>query len=239
MKKAVPAPGVSPKTEREAYLAAIEGMTFGADPREGMVEGHRLVNAVLGFSFEAPEGFDIWTDRGGAFGVGPNAALILEADQAPDAQSGAQSMVTYVQTSIADEMPVANVRPLEIDGYRGATGTVAMDPFMIRVGAVRDGGTGNRLYKLMYVTPRRTFNQADAGFLESLKSFRPLAGAEAKPNPAPELHVVTVAAGDSVESLAGRMAVADKKLEWFRVLNGLAAGDEVKPGDKVKLVALH
>ncbi|GAB2176902.1 M48 family metalloprotease [Dongia sp. agr-C8] len=231
-KNAAPAPGLAPKTDRDAYLAAIDGMTFGADPREGKVEGHRLVNAVQGYSFEAPDDFDLWTDRSGAFGVGRNAAMILETDQAP----GAQSMVTYVETSISDEMPVANVRPLEIEGYRGATGTVAMDPFMIRVAAVRDGGTSNRLYKLMYVTPRRTFNELDQGFLESLKSFRPLEGAEAKPAPAPRLHVVTVARGDTVKSLAERMAVAEKKVEWFRVLNGLAASDELKPGDKVKLV---
>jgi predicted Zn-dependent protease len=32
------------------------------------------------------------------------------------------------------------------------------------------------------------------------------------------------------------MVVPEKKLEWFRVLNGLGAGDEVTPGDKVKVV---
>jgi predicted Zn-dependent protease len=45
-----------------------------------------------------------------------------------------------------------------------------------------------------------------------------------------------VASGDTVKSLAERMSVKEKKLDWFRVLNGLAAGDEVKAGDKVKLV---
>jgi predicted Zn-dependent protease len=32
------------------------------------------------------------------------------------------------------------------------------------------------------------------------------------------------------------IAVPEKKLEWFRVLNGMAVGDEVKVGDKVKVV---
>jgi predicted Zn-dependent protease len=32
------------------------------------------------------------------------------------------------------------------------------------------------------------------------------------------------------------MAVKENKLELFRVLNGLAAGDDVKAGDKVKVV---
>jgi predicted Zn-dependent protease len=216
--------------DRDAYLAAIDGMVFGADPSEGMVEGHRLVNPGLGFSFEAPDDFDLWTSHDGAFGVGHNAVLVLEAT---DKYAG-QSMVTYVQSSITKEMTVDNVRPLEIAGYRGAAGTVNMDPFVIRVGAVHD--RGNRIYQLMYVTTRRDFSDQDDGFLDSLKSFRPLASTEATPKPTPRLKIVTVAKGDTAKSLAERMAVPEKKLEWFRVLNGMAAGDEVKPGDKVKVV---
>ena len=50
------------------------------------------------------------------------------------------------------------------------------------------------------------------------------------------LKVVTVAAGDTVEKLAGRMAVADRAVERFRILNGLAAADKLKPGSEVKIV---
>jgi predicted Zn-dependent protease len=32
------------------------------------------------------------------------------------------------------------------------------------------------------------------------------------------------------------MAATDRSLERFRVLNGLGAGDRVRPGDRVKLV---
>jgi predicted Zn-dependent protease len=32
------------------------------------------------------------------------------------------------------------------------------------------------------------------------------------------------------------MAIADRPLERFRVLNGLASTDRVKPGDAVKIV---
>jgi predicted Zn-dependent protease len=86
------------------------------------------------------------------------------------------------------------------------------------------------------VAPRSTFGKLDAEFLDSLKSFHPLEGADAEPKPPLRLHIVTVAAGDTVKTLAARMALKEKKLEWFRALNGLGAGDEVKVGDKVKLV---
>jgi predicted Zn-dependent protease len=225
-----PETAVSPKTDRDAYLAAIDGMTFGDDPVEGTVDGRRLVNAALGFSFEAPDDFDLWTGHGGAFGLGPKAGLVIETTE----EYTGQSLTTYVQSSLMTKMTVTDVRPLEIDGYRGATGIVTVDPFVMRVAAVHD--RGKNLYKLLYVAPRREIHDLDAGFLDSLKSFHPLEGAEATPKPALRLRIVTVASGDTVKSLAESMAVKEKKLEWFRVLNGLGAGDEVKAGDKVKVV---
>ncbi|HEX3858724.1 MAG TPA: LysM peptidoglycan-binding domain-containing protein, partial [Pseudolabrys sp.] len=50
------------------------------------------------------------------------------------------------------------------------------------------------------------------------------------------LKIVTVSAGDTVEKLARRMALPDRRLERFRALNGLDERARVKPGDKVKLV---
>jgi predicted Zn-dependent protease len=47
---------------------------------------------------------------------------------------------------------------------------------------------------------------------------------------------VTVARGDTVERLAGRMAVSDRPVERFRVLNGLGPNDRANPGDLVKIV---
>jgi predicted Zn-dependent protease len=225
-----PQPGFNSKGERDAHLAAIDGMTFGHDPAEGTADGSRLVNATLGFAFEAPQDFDLWVGHGGAIGVGQKAVLILDVSE----PYKGQSLTTYVQSSMMDDTTVNNVRPLEIDGYRGATGVIDMDPFVIRLGAVHD--KGDHLYQLLYVSTQRSFRDIDADIIQSLKSFRPLKGPEANPKPTLHIRIVTAANGDTAEKLAARMAVADKRLEWFRLLNGLAAGDAVKPGDKVKVV---
>ena len=50
------------------------------------------------------------------------------------------------------------------------------------------------------------------------------------------IDVVTVGPSDSVSTLAARMAYRDLKEERFRVLNGLAAGAALRPGQKVKIV---
>ena len=50
------------------------------------------------------------------------------------------------------------------------------------------------------------------------------------------IDVVTVRAGDTVQSLANRMAYSDYKLERFLTLNSLEANSRLQPGQKVKLV---
>jgi predicted Zn-dependent protease len=50
------------------------------------------------------------------------------------------------------------------------------------------------------------------------------------------LAIVTAQAGDTVESLASRMALTERAAERFRVLNGLDRGGPLLPGDRYKLV---
>ena len=51
-----------------------------------------------------------------------------------------------------------------------------------------------------------------------------------------QLMIVTVGPSDTVEKLASRMAVPDRPVERFRVLNGLNPGDTLRPGSEVKIV---
>ena len=50
------------------------------------------------------------------------------------------------------------------------------------------------------------------------------------------LTVVTVKKGDSLQSLAGKMAYEDSPLDRFLVLNGLDATSKLVPGARVKLI---
>jgi len=50
------------------------------------------------------------------------------------------------------------------------------------------------------------------------------------------IDVVTARSGDTVQSLASRMAYGNAQLERFRVLNGLAANAQVVPGERYKIV---
>ena len=76
----------------------------------------------------------------------------------------------------------------------------------------------------------------DRAFRELADTFRPMTAAEIAEAKPLRLRIVTVQPGDSPAKLARRMAAVDRPLERFLVLNGLSAGQTLKPGDKVKLI---
>jgi predicted Zn-dependent protease len=69
--------------------------------------------------------------------------------------------------------------------------------------------------------------------ITSIRKISPAEAAAIRPR---IMDVVTVAPGDTVQSLSSRMAYGNFKLDRFLSLNGLSAGTVLAPGQKVKLV---
>jgi len=73
-------------------------------------------------------------------------------------------------------------------------------------------------------------------FRPMVDSFRKISPQEAAAIRPRIIHVVTVGPGDTVQSLASRMAYRNLKIERFITLNGITADARLVPGQKVKLV---
>jgi predicted Zn-dependent protease len=67
-------------------------------------------------------------------------------------------------------------------------------------------------------------------------SLRRISGNEAAAIRPKVIDVVSVRPGDTVNSLAARMAYRDYQVDRFLSLNGLMPGARLVPGQKVKLV---
>jgi predicted Zn-dependent protease len=73
-------------------------------------------------------------------------------------------------------------------------------------------------------------------FAPMVNSLRKISSAEAAEIRPRVIHVVTVKRGDTMQSLAERMAYRSFKLDRFLVLNNLTAKSALTPGQRVKLV---
>ena len=73
-------------------------------------------------------------------------------------------------------------------------------------------------------------------FEPMFRSMRRIGASEAAAIKPRRIAIVTARSGDTVRSLANRMAYSDYQLERFLVLNGLTANSTLSTGQKVKIV---
>jgi len=216
--------------DRKEYLGDLDGLVYGEDPSEGFVRGRRFLHPKLGFTFTAPPGFSLDNTAQAVLGLknGGGEALRLDVVSVP----AEQSLTDYLKSGWMENVSSASVQDITVNGFPAATATASGDQWSFRLYALR---FGSDVYRFIFATKNKSA-QADRSFHDAVMSFRRMSLKEASEIRPLRVKVVTVAAGDTPEKLAREMAVPDRPLEVFRVINGLSASDRLTPGEPVKVV---
>ncbi len=218
---------------RDLYLSHLDGMLVGDDPGEGVIRGRVFSHAGLGIRFEVPPGYRLVNGAKAVTAKGPDGALI-RFDMGPEAQ---MDMTSYLQNQWAKGARLSNMEAVTVGGMPAAVGLTRLSTnkgsMDARLVAIKDG---RAVYRLLFLTPPQVTAQQVEGQRRATDSLRHLTEAERGDVKPLRLRIVTVKPGDTVESLAERLPYDDHKLERFRVLNGLAEGKALTPGEKIKTV---
>lgn len=222
------APGVGERA-RDAYLDAIDGMTYGDDPSQGFARGRRFLHPRLGFSFIAPENFVFENGADALLGVAPDGrALRMDATRL----GAGQTVEAYIADNWIEGAQPGPVEKLEINGMEAATLVARGREWTFRFAAIHYGPD---IYRLIYAA-RDLTPDIDEGFRASIMTFRRLSQAESDSARPLKLDVVRVEPGQTDTTFAGRMMVNDRPADRFAVLNGFASGERLAPGTRVKVV---
>jgi predicted Zn-dependent protease len=216
--------------DKAAYLASIDGMTYGEDPADGFVRGRHFLHPKLGFSFMAPDGFVLDNTTQAVLGTKEGAGQALRLDVvkvSPD-----QSLIEYLNSGWIENIENGSVEELSVNGIPAATATAIGNQWAFRLYVVRLGG---EVYRFIFAAKNRTV-EADRAFRESIQTFRRLTAQETRSIKPLHLKIVKVQPGDTVESLSTRMAPVDHQVERLQVLNGLDPDEPLKAGDRVKII---
>ena len=221
--------------DRDAFLQRLDGMIYDDDPRQGVIDGRTFKHPDLKFAFTAPQGY--------AMVNGTTAVSI--AGSGGQAQFGGGAIgngglaghVDAVYRGLSDSrIDYGNLRSTQVNGIDAAyaIARVAVSSGQqVDVGVFAYQADANSAYHFVTIVP------AGSGlgpFEPMINSFTRLTAAQAAAIKARRIDVVTVKAGDTLNSLATRMAYPDDRLDRFLALNGLASNSSLRPGQKVKLV---
>jgi predicted Zn-dependent protease len=223
--------------ERDIYLSKIDGMMFGDDPAQGVIAEGKFVHPPLRFAFEVPSGYKLINLPDVVAIKGPQGTLgnLTLASPQPGGSLGAALQNYDPKGRIVFD----DIENFSINGMEAATGVTRVNT---RSGsanyrAVLIRHPSGKVYEFVFLSLANLGARYDGDFQEIATSFRQIdAGEAAQYNRAQRIRIVRVKPGDTVQSLASRMVVADDKEGWFRVLNGLTNGQQVQAGQKVKIV---
>ncbi len=225
---------------RAAYLAAIDGMTYGESARGGFVRGQDFIHPALGFTFTAAPGLQIRNAARQINILGPNRSTLIMTGAADDGDLRAALRGWAAQIPRRDRQGrgVQNLQPLEINGLPAMTGTVQMrkrgQRSTLRLTVIRFGGG---LVRFAGTVRRGDGISADL-HMQTVQSFRALAAGEAAAYTEKRIVLHRVEPGETLAALAAQMALPDYRTERFLLLNGRFDADaDIPAGMVVKLVA--
>ncbi|NUJ81834.1 M48 family metalloprotease [Methylocystis sp. FS] len=223
------APGIG-VADRSGYLEAIKGVAFGDDPMEGYVRDRKFTHPRLRFAFIAPEGFLLENSNEAVFGVreADNEALRLDSVRLPSDEN----LEAYVGSGWVDGLLPSSVRKMDINGLPAVIAVARAGEWNFRLAVIR---SGEFLYRLIFAA-RKLSDEADALFMESIRSFRRLGPDETTDARPLRIAVAVAAPGDTIETMAARMVVPNRPVEHFMLLNGLSVGDALTAGEHYKIV---
>ncbi len=221
------APGIG-VDDRARYLAAIDGLAYGDNPGEGAVRGRRFIHPSLGIAFEVPDGFAIENTRNAVLGTTPEGSRRLLFDQV-DAESG-QGLDAVLKATWNDAIEPGSVELREVGPYPAATALSRGKDWTFRLAALR---VGEATYRMIMAAKGAT--DPDPAFRRWIASLAAVSSAETQALRPLRLQVVQ-ASSTNPEDLARRMAVPDRALDRFLVLNGLERNAALRPGQGYKIV---
>jgi predicted Zn-dependent protease len=222
-------------TNRDTFLSRINGLTYGDDPKQGIVEGRKFTHPEIRMYFEAPGGFFLINGTravsiGGQSGKGQFSSGPFNGDLDAYVRAAFAGLGEQNQPEIAP----ASTQRTTVNGIVAAYGTARVNsngsPVDVTVFAYQ--WSASQAYHFVTITQAGSAATFDSMY----KSMRRLSDAEAAAIKPRKLAVVTTKASDTVQSLAQRMAYTDAQLERFLVLNGLTSTSRISAGQKVKII---
>jgi predicted Zn-dependent protease len=223
-------------TDRDEYLQRIDGIMFGDNPEQGIVRGNTFLHPGLRFRLEYPQSWQIQNTAQQVLAKAPDADVFLVLQLVQKAQG------RNVQEVALASMQGAGFRP--VDGQR--TTLNGLDAFvgvyqgqMEGLGSVASRAAhiahNNQVFLLAGIVPAQGFEQVDAAFVQTIRSFRPMSADEAENIRPNRVDLYTVRQGDTWSSIASRSGGV-VNAQTLAIMNNSQTGAQPQPGSRVKIV---
>ena len=222
------------ESRRPTYLAAIDDLLYGEDAyNQGYIRGTSFIHPALGFAFAVPQGMTLTNSSSAVIARSQSAQMQFSgaaSEQGPGALVSAIGQQLKLQMSQPQAF-TANGRNGAFGRARATTNNGAID---VQVFAIQWQGASHWVF--LWTTPANQTAQLQNAIQGSVGSLQSV---DAKTLDVPatlRIDVATVQRGDTLSGLANATGFENAKAERFAIMNGLTGAEDLKAGDRIKLV---
>ncbi len=225
------------KTDRDGYLARIDGLVFGDNPEDGIVRGNVFLHPPLRFAVEFPDGWEITNSDEQVVAQEPGNKVFI--------------VLRTIEPRLGRTLDQVAQQHMRESGYKATDATLTtIDGMEALVGTYEGNASG--IGKVMargahIVMGRSTFfiggiaspdlyPRVTANFDRTIQSFRQMSQDEAdavKPN---LLDFYTAREGDTWQSIAQRAGKGLVGALTLAIMNDHAIDQQPKAGTRLKIV---
>lgn len=225
--------GVGGVRNADAFLASVDGVLYGDDPAQGVVEGQEFLHPDLRLKFAVPNGYGMQNGATAVL-VSGNGGQAQFTTAAYNGDMNAYIAAAFKAIAGNAQLSPGSIQRTTVNGIPAYYSTARANTQSGQVDVTVFAYEFSKGSAFHFVA----LTQAGGGnvFNTMFNSVRRLSAAEAAAIKPRRIDVVTVGRGDTVATLARRMAYSNFQTERFQVLNRLTASSRLTPGQKVKIV---
>ncbi|MCZ6817964.1 MAG: M48 family metalloprotease [Calditrichaeota bacterium] len=226
-------PGQTFSTNRDAYLNLIDGLVFGADPRQGFVENGTFYHPELEFQFPVPSGWKILNTPAAVQMGEPEQKAVMQftLGKEPSARSAADKFVTQAEGTLNYSRFkkvhgfTAEIRQVTISTEQGAIDALA---YFIE--------KDKNIYVFLGFSKKTDFSRYEPTFKHTMEGFDHLRNQAAKNVKPTRVKVVGVTGNTTLDQFLKKYPSKEFPPDELAILNGMELTDALKRGDRIKVL---
>lgn len=216
---------------RDAYLRHLDGLVFGADPREGYFRGAVFRHPTLRFQLSFPAGWSTANQRDAVFAVSPAQDGIVQLKLAGESTPEAAAQSFFMQEGIQASAPTRTT----IGGQPavGAAFTATTDDGTLQGEALFIGYRG-QVFRLLGFATSGAWNGYAGAANQSLRSFAPLTDPAALAAEPRRVQIVQLDRTMNFREFAERYARVEGDADRLMLINQTHANARFVTGQRLK-----
>ena len=227
-----------PVFNTDKYLNQIEGLIYGENPKEGIINDRLFQHPVMRFEITYPEGWKIYN----------NKAAVIAKDKEKDEKYISQLTIEVLGKRTSTEIYAKkffkrnNIKPINtsneiingLDAYLATFEQKDKKSKLLKVLAAFILWQ-NKMFLLTGFSEKEDYNEGEKYFTQIMHSFKGLSKTEVGSIKPERIKIYTVSDGDTIKSIAHKYNRDPKKIA---LINGFKKDNALlKVGKKIKVLA--